>query len=83
MSITYTYLAPEGAATTTEVTFDNGSWIHTRPVNVVFAEDGSYDAEATEARIAEVAAGVENKMNVGAITAPTEDPAETPEEIPA
>lgn len=78
MSVTYTYLAPEGAATTTEVTFDNGSWVHVRPVNVVFADDGSYDAEATEARISEVAVGVEIKMNVGAITPPSENPAETP-----
>lgn len=81
MSLTYTYLAPEGASISTDVTFSNGSWIHVRPVNVVFSEDGSYDAEATEARIAEVALGVENKMNTGAILPPTVDDDTDPESV--
>lgn len=78
MSVTYTYNAPEGENTTVEVTFTDGTITHTRGVNAVFT-DGAYDAEATEIRVSEVARGVEHKIAVGAITAPAEDPVETPE----
>ena len=41
---------------------------HTRMVNVCFAADGTtYDAAATDARIAEVGAGVAHKITVGVI----------------
>ena len=47
---------------------DNPSITHTRHVNVVFDGSGNYDDTATKARCAEVAMGVENKINVGAIS---------------
>lgn len=66
MAVTYTYDAPEEDATIVDVTFTDGTIIHNRAVNAVFI-DGVYDASATEARVSEVAAGVENKIAVGAI----------------
>jgi len=42
---------------------------HTRMVNVCFEADGTtYDSDATDARIAEVAAGVGHKIAVGVIS---------------
>ena len=78
MAVTWTYSAPEGDDTTVEVTFtsDSPALTHVRAVNAVFT-DGSYDADATEVRVGEVGAGVENKIAVGAISAPVEEePAE-------
>jgi len=74
MAVTTAYEAPTGDETTVEVTFtsDSPSLVHTRTVNAVFTS-GSYDADATAVRVAEVAAGVENKIAVGAITAPVEE----------
>ena len=66
MAVTYTYDAPEEDATIVDVTFTDGTIIHNRAVNAVFI-DGVYDASATEARVSEVAAGVKNKIAVGAI----------------
>jgi hypothetical protein len=41
---------------------------HTRMVNVCFAADGTtYDEDATNARIAEVGAGVAHKITLGVI----------------
>lgn len=54
-----------------EVTFtqDDPEIIHTRMVNVCFEADGTtYDSGATDARIAEVAAGVAHKIAVGVIS---------------
>ena len=56
-----------------EVTFTEDattpSTTHTRMVNVCFAADGTtYDEDATNARIAEVGAGVAQKIAVGVIT---------------
>ena len=54
-----------------EVTFtqDDPEVTHTRMVNVCFEADGTtYDSEATDVRIAEVAAGVAHKIAVGAIS---------------
>ena len=56
-----------------EVTFTEDSTTpnttHTRMVNVCFAVDGTtYDAAATDARIAEVGAGVAHKVSVGVIS---------------
>ena len=72
MAVTYTYEAPEGDATEVEVTFTDGTITHTRSVNAVFV-DGVYDADATETRVGEVAAGVEHKITVGVISAPAEE----------
>ena len=78
MPVTHTYNAPEGEDKSVDVTFTDGTITHTRGVNAVFVE-GVYDAEATEVRVGEVGLGVAHKIAVGAITAPAEDPAETPE----
>ena len=54
-----------------EVTFtsDDPAVTHTRMVNVCFEADGTtYDSDATDARIAEVGAGVEHKIAVGVIS---------------
>lgn len=72
MPVTYTYEAPVDGESEVSVTFMSGEITHERTVNAVFA-DGAYDADATEARIAEVASGVENKISVGAIQAPQEE----------
>jgi hypothetical protein len=47
-------------------------------VNAVFT-DGSYDSDATEARVVEVGLGVANKIAVGAITPPVEESEESEE----
>ena len=75
MSVSYTFLPPEGAITSVDVTFTYEGKIHVRPVNAVFDSDGVYDATATEERVQQVALGVQNKMISGAIVEPTEDPA--------
>lgn len=74
MAVTTAYNAPTGDETTVSVTFtsDSPSLTHVREVNAVFTS-GSYDADATAARVAEVALGVENKIAVGAISAPAEE----------
>lgn len=48
---------------------DSPDITHTRNVNVVFDKDGKYDDTATKVRCAEVAVGVEYKINVGVISA--------------
>jgi len=75
MAVTWTYEAPEEDATVVEVTFTDGTITHTRNVNAVFV-DGVYDATATETRVGEVGAGVENKIAAGVISIPAEEPAE-------
>jgi len=50
-----------------EVEFTDGTITHTRHVNVCFDADGDYDEDATDARIDEVAMGIENKIAVGVI----------------
>ena len=74
MAITTAYEAPTGDETTVEVTFtsDSPSLTHVRVVNGVFTND-SYDEGATAARVAEVAAGVANKVALGVIKAPAEE----------
>lgn len=47
---------------------DSPDITHTRAVNVCFDSSGNYDDTATKARCAEVAMGVENKINVGIIS---------------
>lgn len=51
-----------------QVEFTEGSVTHTRMVNVCYDSDGNYDEAATDVRISEVAAGVENKIACGAIS---------------
>ena len=45
----------------------NPATVHSRMVNVCFAADGTYDEAATDARIAEVGAGVAHKVALGVI----------------
>ena len=78
MAVTYTYNAPEGTEPTIMVAFTDGTITHRRSVNAVYV-DGSYDADATEARVSEVAAGVENKIAAGIITAESDEPPPNPE----
>ena len=47
---------------------DSPDITHTRNVNVCFDGSGNYDEAATKARCAEVAMGVEHKINVGTIS---------------
>ena len=47
---------------------DSPDVTHTRQVNVCYDSSGNYDDTATKARCAEVALGVENKINVGVIS---------------
>lgn len=77
MTVTYTYNPPSESEPTVMVTFTDGTITHERSVNAVYT-DGSYDAEATETRVGEVALGVEHKIAVGAITESSGDPAPTP-----
>lgn len=74
MAVTWTYEAPAEGETSIEVTFtsDDPVLTHVRAVNAVFEGD-VYSAPLTEARVAEVGAGVENKIVVGAITPPAEE----------
>ena len=51
-----------------EVEFTDGTITHTRMVNVCYDADGEYDEAATDIRIGEMAAGVENKIAVGVIS---------------
>ena len=51
-----------------QVRFTDGTITHERMVNVCYDADGNYDEAATDIRIGEVAAGVENKIAVGTIS---------------
>lgn len=64
---------------TASVTFEHEGITHTRDVNICRNAKGKYDAGATEARIADVAAGVAVKIAAGAIT----NPPLAPEPVPA
>jgi len=79
MALTWTYNAPDEGETIVEVTFLNESpeITHTRAVNAVFDEDGTYNSELTEIRVSEVALGVKNKIAVGVITPPAEESEES------
>jgi hypothetical protein len=77
MSVTWTYNAPSESEPTVMVAFTDGTITHERSVNAVYT-DGSYDAEATETRVAEVALGVEHKIALGVITESSGEPAPTP-----
>ena len=77
MTVTYTYNPPSESEPTVMVTFTDGTITHERSVNAVYT-DGSYDAEATETRVGEVALGVEHKIALGVITESSGQPAPTP-----
>jgi len=77
MAVTWTYNAPTESETIVNVSFTDGTITHERSVNAVFT-DGSYDAEATETRVEEVALGVETKIALGLITESSGEPAPTP-----
>ena len=47
---------------------DSPDITHTRFVNVCYDGSGNYDDTATKARCAEVALGIENKINLGVIS---------------
>lgn len=51
-----------------KVRFTDGTITHERTVNVCYDSEGAYDETATDTRIGEVAAGVENKIAAGAIS---------------
>jgi len=51
-----------------EVTFTEGDIIHTRAVNACHDDAGAYDETATAARVADVARGVEIKIDLGVIS---------------
>lgn len=74
MAVTWNYEAPGTDELSVEVTYtsDDPALTHVRGVNAVFV-DGVYSPSLTEIRVAEVGAGVENKIAVGAITAPAEE----------
>jgi len=77
MTVTYTYNPPHESEPTIMVTFTDGTITHERSVNTVYT-DGVYDAEAMEARVAEVARGVENKIALGVITESSQEPEPAP-----
>lgn len=77
MPVTWTYNAPAESETAVNVSFTDGTITHERSVNAVFT-DGSYNATATETRVAEVGAGVQNKIALGVITENSGEPAPTP-----
>lgn len=58
------------ATGTVTVNFASGNVEHPRLVNAVLKQDGGYDQLATGARVAEVAAGVQRKIELGVIGAP-------------
>ena len=51
-----------------EIEFTDGTITHRRTVNVCYNADGEYDEAATDVRIGEMAAGIENKIAVGVIS---------------
>lgn len=55
---------------TVSVTFSHAGVTHRRAVNACLTEGGKYDKAATEARVAEVALGVEHKIALGVIANP-------------
>ncbi|HEY0626691.1 MAG TPA: hypothetical protein VGD10_08145 [Allosphingosinicella sp.] len=57
----------DAEARTVDVTFTHQGVKHRRGVNACLDADGEYDAAATKSRVAEVAAGVEKKIELGVI----------------
>jgi hypothetical protein len=66
------------------VNFDANGVEHDRRVNACHDKTGAYDAQATIARVEQVALGVAVKMDLGVITAAAEPaPASVEEDAPA
>jgi hypothetical protein len=80
--ITFTTTPNEDGKTVTAIYVYNGV-THERSVNAVLDEDGNIDAEATEVRCEEIARGVKNKIDIGAISPPAADPEPADPEQPA
>ncbi|MGK6323775.1 hypothetical protein ACMGDM_11920 [Sphingomonas sp. DT-51] len=59
----------DSATRTVAVTFEHDGVRHERPVNACLDGKGGYEAAATEARVREVARGVEYKIAAGVIAA--------------
>ncbi|WP_443750376.1 hypothetical protein [Asticcacaulis solisilvae] len=57
------------ARRTVPVFFEHNGVTHTRDVNACYDAKGKYDDDATVARVQEVAAGVERKIELGVIVA--------------
>ena len=57
----------DAATGTVPATFLQGGVRHQRAVNACLDQQGGYDAKATKARVAEVAAGVAHKIEIGVI----------------
>lgn len=53
---------------TVSVHFRKGSIVYRRSVNACLDEEGGYDRKATKARVAELAAGVAQKIELGVIS---------------
>ncbi|HEY4544872.1 MAG TPA: hypothetical protein VIG90_00405 [Pedomonas sp.] len=77
--LTHQIGAYDAGTRTVPVTFTQGEIVHQRSVNACLDEAGEYDAEATEARVEEVARGVAQKIALGVIKAAEPEP-ETTEE---
>lgn len=65
-------LTHDEATRTVSARFEQDDIVHDRPVNACYAQDGSYDVVATEARVAEVGNGVAVKIGLGLIVAHVE-----------
>lgn len=64
--------AYDSVTRTVAAKFEQADIVHDRTVNACHAADGSYDAAATEERVADVARGVAVKMGLGVIVNPPE-----------
>jgi len=53
---------------TVPVKFTHGGVVHRRAVNACRNADGAYDAAATKMRVAEVASGVQHKIEMGVLS---------------
>ncbi len=66
----------DSSTRTVPVTFVEGGVVHQRDVNAALTEAGGYDKKATEARVADVARGVEQKIALGVIVNAPDDTAD-------
>ena len=64
----------DATARSVSVTFEHEGVKHERSVNACLTEAGGYDKKATAERVAEVASGVERKIELGVITNPPPEP---------
>lgn len=67
---------------TVPVAFEHAGVSHEREVNACYDADGKFDARATQARVQQVANGVEHKIKLGVLKnapAPEETKTDAPE----